>query len=276
MRGVTVRYTSGDPAAVDDLTLSVQPGERIALIGPSGAGKSTILRLASGLTLPTTGEVTVLGAPSAELGTRANRRTRARVGVITQDFSLVGPLRVASNVAAGRLGRWSWLRAVGTLVRPGPIDEIAAALSRVGIAEKIWDRADQLSGGQQQRTAIARSLFQNPDLLLADEPVSALDPARSDAVMAVLADVAAADGKALIASMHDAPLAIRHCDRIVGLRNGHLQFDLPSAEVTDELLDALYLIDETADGVAVEAVGQPPDGNVNGVMDGVIDQHIES
>lgn len=218
----------------------------MALIGPSGAGKSTVLRLASGLTLPTSGEVQVLGLASQQLGKRANRATRARIGIISQDFSLVGPLRVASNVAAGRLGRWGWLRAIRTLIKPGPIEEINDALTRVGIPEKIWDRADQLSGGQQQRTAIARSLFQNPDLLLADEPVSALDPARSDAVMAVLADAASAEGKALVASMHDAPLAIRHCDRIIALRSGRLQFDLPSSEVTDALLEELYLLDEHA------------------------------
>ena len=246
LHGVTVRYSSGDPVAINNLSLTVRPGERVALIGPSGAGKSTILRLASGLTLPTSGEVEVLGHESRLLGRRANRSVRARIGIISQDFSLVGPLRVASNVAAGRLGRWGWLRAIRTLIKPGPIDEIVDALTRVGIPEKIWDRADQLSGGQQQRTAIARSLFQNPDLLLADEPVSALDPARSDAVMSVLADAASADGKALVASMHDAPLAIRHCDRIVALRNGTLQFDLPSAEVTDGLLETLYLLDEHA------------------------------
>ncbi len=246
LRGVTVRYSSGDPVAIDNLSLTVKAGERVALIGPSGAGKSTILRLASGLTLPTSGEVEVLGLSSQLLGKRSNRATRCRIGIISQDFSLVGPLRVASNVAAGRLGRWSWLRAIRTLIRPGPIDEISQALSRVGIPEKIWDRADQLSGGQQQRTAIARSLFQNPDLLLADEPVSALDPARSDAVMAVLAEAATTKGKALVASMHDAPLAIRHCDRIIALRSGRLQFDLPSSEVTDSLLDELYLLDEHA------------------------------
>lgn len=216
----------------------------MALIGPSGAGKSTVLRLAAGLTLPSDGRVEVLGVDSTTLGRRNNRQTRSRIGIISQDFALVGPLRVAANVAAGRLGRWNWLRAVKTLVRPGPLDEISEVLTRVGIPEKIWDRADQLSGGQQQRTAIARALFQNPDLLLADEPVSALDPARSDAVMAVLAEVASSDGKALVASMHDAPLAIRHCDRIIALRNGKLRFDLPSDQVTQELLDELYVLEQ--------------------------------
>lgn len=130
-----------------------------------------------------------------------------------------------------------------TLVRPAPMNEIGEVLDRVGIGEKVWDRADQLSGGQQQRTAIARALFQRPDLLLADEPVSALDPARSDAVMAELG--AAVDGdRAMLASMHDAPLALRHCDRIVALRSGRLVFDLPSSAVTQDLLDELYVLDD--------------------------------
>lgn len=232
----------------------------MALIGPSGAGKSTLLQLSAGLTLPSSGAVKVFGIDSAVLGRRAHRLIRRRIGVISQDFALVGPLRVASNVAAGRLGASSWFRAVLSLVRPGPVDEIHAALTTVGIGEKLWDRADQLSGGQQQRTAIARTLFQKPDLLLADEPVSALDPARSDAVMAVLtnaptdAESDASTGESsqqcptLIASMHDAPLALRHCDRVVGLRHGRVQFDLPPSEITEEMLADLYFIDTAASG----------------------------
>ncbi|MEM7338283.1 MAG: ATP-binding cassette domain-containing protein [Actinomycetota bacterium] len=243
---ISVRYPGAERNAVTDLTLSVGPGERVALVGPSGAGKSTILALSAGLTLPTTGAVEVLGVPSERLGRRSHRAERSRIGVISQDFALVGPLRVASNVAAGRLGRFSWFDAVRALVRPRPIEEIGEALNTVGIAHKLWERADSLSGGEQQRTAIARALFQGPDLLLADEPVSALDPARSEAVMGVLAEQAAANGRALIASMHDAPLALAHCDRIIAMRQGRMLFDRPSAEVSAELLDELYRLEATA------------------------------
>ncbi len=241
---VTVSYAGMDRPAVGGVSLSIEPGERVALVGPSGAGKSTILALAAGLTLPTSGTVDILGVDSTRIGRRTHRHTRARIGIVSQDYALVGPLRVATNVAAGRLGRWSWPRAVRTVIRPGPVDEIAHSLDAVGIAHKLWERSDQLSGGEQQRTAIARTLFQGPDVVLADEPVSALDPARSEAVMAVLAAEAAAGGRALVTSMHDAPLALRHCDRIVALRLGEVQFDLPAAEVTEERLRQLYLIDD--------------------------------
>ncbi|MEM9134895.1 MAG: ATP-binding cassette domain-containing protein [Actinomycetota bacterium] len=246
---VIVSYPGMDRPALGGVSLEVRPGERVALVGPSGAGKSTVLALAAGLTLPTSGRVDILGVDSTRIGRRAHRDTRARIGIVSQDYALVGPLRVATNVAAGRLGRWSWPRAMQAIVRPGPIDDINRSLDAVGIAHKVWERTDQLSGGEQQRTAIARTLFQGPDVLLADEPVSALDPARSEAVMAVLAEEAATGGRALVTSMHDAPLALRHCDRIVALRLGEVQFDLPAHEVTEERLTELYLIDDhgTAD-----------------------------
>lgn len=244
---VSVRFNGTELPAVDDVSLRVEAGERVALIGPSGAGKSSMLRLASGLLLPSAGSVTTLGVSTHHIGRRTHRETRRHIGIVTQDFALVGPLRVANNVAAGRLGQWSWWRSLRSLIRPSPIDEIAAALDRFGIADKIWERADQLSGGQQQRTALARIVFQAPDLLLADEPVSALDPARSDSVMAELALAASRPGQALIASMHDAELALRHCNRIVAMRDGRIRFDLPPSDVTDDLLTSLYALDDVAD-----------------------------
>ena len=238
---VTVRYNGSTEPAVAEFNLTVEPGERLALIGPSGAGKSTILGLANGLVLPTSGTVQVFGVDTALLGSRAHRETRRRIALVRQDYALVGPLRVAHNVAAGRLGYWSTIQAVRSLIRPAHVDEITASLARMGIADKLWVRADQLSGGQQQRTAIARAMFQDADLFLADEPLSGLDPARSDAVMAELVSAVAEDPqRMLVASLHDAPLAAKHCDRIVGLRNGTVVFDLPSQEITDEMLDDLY------------------------------------
>lgn len=255
LRDVTVRYgrDADGEAALSNLDLAVAPGEVVALVGPSGAGKTTVLRLASGLALPTSGAVEVLGVDTRTLGRRSQRSVRARIGSIHQSFALVGPLRVAHNVAAGRLGRWGWATALRSLIRPRDIDVLRADLDRVGIADKLWERADRLSGGQQQRTAIARVLYQQPDLILADEPCSALDPARADAVLAVLiAEVRRSPdrgtSRALVASLHDAPLATRHCDRIVGLRAGRVVFDLPADEVGPDQLGPLYAL-EGAGGV---------------------------
>jgi phosphonate transport system ATP-binding protein len=244
LRGVTVSYGSASPA-VAGLDLTVGAGEVVALIGPSGAGKSTILRLACGLVLPEAGSVEVLGVDTARLGRRSQRAVRARIGTVQQDFALVGRLRVARNVAAGRLGRWGIATTVRSLVRPVALDEIIGCLDRVGIGEKLWDRADQLSGGQQQRAAIARVLFQDPELLLLDEPVSALDPARSVAVLSELVSATGDRQRAVIMSLHDAALAVAHCQRIIGLRDGVVQLDVPASEVTGAMLDELYALEGT-------------------------------
>lgn len=242
---VTVQYPNAPTPALNKLNLTVGEGERVALIGPSGAGKSTVLTLAAGLSLPTAGDVTVLDVNSAELGARAHRSTRRRIGLVRQDFALVGSLRVAHNVSAGRLGTWSIWTALRSLVRPRDIGEISQALRKVGIEDKLWERADQLSGGQQQRTAIARALFQQPDLLVADEPVSALDPARSGAVLEVLTNGSKpGSSTSVLASLHDAPLACAHFDRIIALREGALVFDLAPSLVTQDMLDDLYRLDE--------------------------------
>lgn len=245
LEAVTVRYTPDADPAVSRLDLEVVAGERVALVGPSGAGKSTIIGLANGLVLPTEGDVSISGIDSRELGARANRSVRSRIATIHQDFALVPSLRVAHNVAAGRLGSWSAARALRSLVRPIDVAGISAVLDRVGIAEKIWERAGNLSGGQQQRVAIARALYQQPDLFLADEPVSSLDPARSVAVLETLAEAMAGQSRAaLVASIHDAALARSHFDRIVALRNGATLFDRPAAQVSADELDELYVLDD--------------------------------
>lgn len=245
LEAVTVRYTPGAAPALTRFDLHVGPGERVALVGPSGAGKSTIIGLANGLVLPTEGTVQVFGTDTTGLGARSKRSVRARIATVHQDFALVPSLRVAHNVAAGRLGVWSTTKALRSLARPTDVEGIAAALSQVGIADKIWERAGNLSGGQQQRVAIARALYQRPDLFLADEPVSSLDPARSIAVLETLAEAvrAAEDSPALVASIHDAPLARSHFDRIVALRDGHKVFDRPASAVSAEELDDIYELD---------------------------------
>ncbi|WP_420452869.1 phosphonate ABC transporter ATP-binding protein [Ilumatobacter sp.] len=241
---VTVRYGRRGPLALDGVSFEVSASERVALIGPSGAGKTSILSLANALVLPTGGRVRVMGVDAARLGERAHRGTRRLVGTIPQDDALVGPLRVAQNVASGRLGRWGALQTLRNLARPRDVDEIVEVLADVGIADKLWARADQLSGGQQQRVAIARALFQGARLLLADEPVSSLDPGRSAAVLDVLTRAVETDPRrALVMSLHDAPLALRAATRVIALRDGAVVFDLPADRVEPAELDRLYAIE---------------------------------
>lgn len=241
LRGVGVTY--GRLAALDGFDLEVQAGERVALVGPSGAGKTTVLRLCTGSVRPTAGRVEVLGHDLATTAPEELRAVRRRVGTVYQQLHLVGPLRVVHNVNAGRLGTWSRRRALRSLIRPVEVDGARDALARVGIASKLFERTDRLSGGEQQRVALARVLVQDPELILADEPVSSLDPARAEEVMDLLSEVIADRSRTMLVSLHDFGLARRRCDRIVGVRAGRVAFDLPAGDVTDDLGAALYRID---------------------------------
>ena len=223
------------------VNLRVNEGEKVALVGPSGAGKTSVLRLCSGTLVPSEGEVEVFGHVLADCTARQLRAVRRRIGTVHQQLHLVGPLRVVHNVNAGRLGSWSVARALWSLVRPSEVDAARSALDRMGIADKLFARTDRLSGGEQQRVALARVVVQDPDLILADEPVSSLDPARSEDVMDLLTGlVADRRSRALIVSLHDFDIARRTCDRLVGIRAGRVLFDLPAREVTDHMRDELY------------------------------------
>ena len=238
LRDVVVRH--GARTALGGVSLVVAAGERVGLVGPSGAGKTTLLALLSGLVAPTSGSVQVLGADLSRVRGADLARLRSRVGAVHQRLDLVGPLRVVHNVSAGRLGEWSTARALWSLLRPQEVDRARAALDAVGLADRLHDRTDTLSGGQQQRVALARVLAQAPDLVLADEPVSSLDPALAEDVVRLLATVLVAGGRTLVTSLHDVALARRWCDRLVGLREGQVLFDLPAAQVGEELTDRLY------------------------------------
>jgi phosphonate transport system ATP-binding protein len=218
--------------ALDGVDLAVAAGERVAVVGPSGAGKSTLLGVANGAVTPTSGSVRLLGADPATLRGRELRRLRSRVGTVHQHLDLVGPLRVVHNVNAGRLGSWPASRAAWSLVRPQGLPEVLDALDRVELADRVFERTDRLSGGQRQRVAVARLLVQRPELVLADEPASALDPALADRVLGLLAGLATDAGGALVASLHDPALALRHCTRVVGLVAGRVVLDAPAAALS--------------------------------------------
>ena len=234
---MTVRF--GTATALDSVDLTVGPGERVAVVGASGAGKSTLLGVANGAVPPSAGSVEVLGQDPAVRRGRDLRRLRARVGTVHQHLELAGPLRVVHNVNAGRLGSWPAARAAWSLVRPQGVPEVVAALERVGLADRVFDRTDALSGGQRQRVAVARLLVQRPDLVLADEPASALDPVLTERVLALLAGPAA-QGGALLAALHDPAMALRHCDRVVGLVACRVVLDAPVAALSAADLAAFY------------------------------------
>lgn len=226
--------------ALDGVTLSVGPGEHVAFIGPSGAGKTTLFRILNLTLRPTRGSLLLNGVDVAGLSGRELRRARRRIGTIYQQQNLVGRLRVVHNVLAGNLGRWSTLTALASLVRPRGITDAERALEQVGMPEKIYARTDELSGGQQQRVAIARVLIQDPDVILADEPVSSVDPNLAVTIVTLLRDLSHESGKTLLMNLHSVELALAYFPRVVGIREGRIHFDLGPARVTPELLEKLY------------------------------------
>ncbi|MBI3015412.1 MAG: phosphonate ABC transporter ATP-binding protein [Candidatus Tectomicrobia bacterium] len=244
-----VKVFDGRVAALDSLSLQVEEGEKVALIGPSGAGKTTLFRLLNCILTPTRGTLRLQGCDVTRLSEKSLRELRARIGTIYQQHNLVPQLRVAHNVLAGKLGRLSTARALWNFWDPRPDGDVVRALTQVGIAGKYWERTAALSGGQQQRVAVARALVQNPDILLADEPVSSVDPALAQEIVSLLADLAQEGGKTLVVSLHSVELALAHFPRIVGLRGGKLYFDLPPDQITAELLSGLFTRCEAERGV---------------------------
>lgn len=237
--GAGKRY--GDVEAVAPLSLTVERGDAVAVLGPSGAGKSTLLMLIAGEIQPSSGRVAVEGR---DLATIAPGRELARlVGMIHQQFDLVPNLSALQNVLAGRLGEWGFLKSLVSLASPRDRGLGIGALERVGIDGHAQLRASRLSGGEQQRVAIARLLVQDPRVVLADEPVASLDPARAEQVLGILLHVTRDSGKTLVASMHSVALARKYFRRLIGLRNGSLQFDRPGDEVSEEMLRDLYSLE---------------------------------
>ena len=263
LRGV--RKSFGDFTALADVDLRIAAGEQVALIGPSGAGKSTLIGLLNGTLQPSAGQVRVLGQDLAQLAPRQRRRLQSQLGTIYQQFHLVANLRVIHNVNAGHLGRWSTLRALVSLLWPLEVETAAAALARVGIADKLYQRTALLSGGEQQRVALARVLVQDPRAILADEPIASLDPERGRELMDLLRELGAQSGKTLVASLHSVEYARSHFGRIVALRGGRVFFDGPAAALTPELVAAIYRIErpESSRSAAVRRAAETESGRVS-------------
>ncbi|MDF1837314.1 MAG: ATP-binding cassette domain-containing protein [Planctomycetota bacterium] len=238
----------GGTEILKGLSFTVNPGERIAFLGPSGAGKTSLLRVLAGNHQPSSGHVHTLGICLSELKPAGIRRVRSQMGFVHQDLALVPNLRVLQNVLAGRLGRLKALAALRSLLWPNKeqTHRVFELLEELGIGDKLYERTLSLSGGEQQRVALARALYQDPRALLADEPVSAVDPARSRDLIRLMSKVAEDRKLPLLVSLHNPELAREFFPRLVGLRQGSIVFDLPKEQVTDDHLEALYRIPSKA------------------------------
>jgi phosphonate transport system ATP-binding protein len=226
--------------ALRGIDLQLAAGARLAVIGPSGAGKTSLIRLLGTALRPTDGRIELLGVDPWQLSASPLRRLRARIGTIHQAPPIPPRLRVITAILAGRLGTWPAWKSLLSLLYPADIAGARQALARLDLADRLFDRCDRLSGGQLQRVGIARVLYQQPQLILADEPVSALDPMLADAALAQIVAETGQRGATVIASLHAVDLALKWFPRVIGLRNGELVFDLPAAQVTDAMLRELY------------------------------------
>ncbi|MBC5800963.1 MAG: ATP-binding cassette domain-containing protein [Candidatus Eremiobacteraeota bacterium] len=227
LRGVSVLYTRDARPALAGVTLDVAAGECVALVGPSGGGKTTLLRSINGSVPLAGGSIRVDGVDVSTLRGPTLRRLRTRLAMVAQQHDLVDRLRVYQNVMAGALGRWSTWHALRFLIAPRrhELEEAHAALSSVGVPEKLRSLTSDLSGGQQQRVAIARALVQRPSAILADEPIASLDPLLGEQILRLLCRLARERNIALLCSLHQPELARRYFDRVVTIADGMLAVD---------------------------------------------------
>ena len=230
----------GAAAALQALSLTVQAGEQVAIIGPSGAGKTTLLQALACAHRPAQGRLRLGGLDPWQLSRPDLHRLRARLFLAPQVPPLPPRQRVVTAVLAARLPSMSLLASLRSLFYPSDIPAAHEALERFDLADKLFERVDRLSGGERQRVGLARALLAPAQLWLVDEPLSALDPTRARQATAALVNQAAARGVTLVATLHQVDMALAHFPRIVGLRDGQLQFDLPTGEVSAERLERLY------------------------------------
>jgi phosphonate transport system ATP-binding protein len=239
LRGLTKEYRKGLPV-LNGIDL-VLPGSGLtAIIGPSGTGKSTLIRCINRLVQPTSGEILFRGQDLARLSGRSLRNARRRIGMVFQEYNLVERLTVMENLLCGRLGyvpAWrAWLRKFP----PADIARAFDLLDAVGLPGFATRRADALSGGQRQRVGIARAIMQEPEIILADEPTSSLDPKTSVEIMEILSKFAAERGIPVIVNIHNVELARRFASRVVGMSGGQVVYDGPPQALTEAHLKQIY------------------------------------
>ncbi|EXG84633.1 phosphonate ABC transporter, ATP-binding protein [Clostridium sp. ASBs410] len=226
--------------ALKDVNLKIEQGEFVAIIGLSGAGKSTLLRTINRMHDITEGSLTVDGTDVMQLKGKELRRFRRKIGMIFQSFNLVTRTLVINNVLMSKVPELPFLKALfGIYPKEDKLGALEA-LDKVGILDKAFVRADQLSGGQQQRVALARTLAQNPQIILADEPVASLDPVTAKQVMGDFLRINKEMNITILLNIHHVDLALQYASRVVGIRAGQIVYDGPSSEVTQDILDEIY------------------------------------
>jgi phosphonate transport system ATP-binding protein len=239
VRNLTKIYEGG-VKALDKVSFTVEQGEYLAVIGLSGSGKSTLLRCINRLIEPTDGQILWNGVDLTAASQDEMRRIRRKMGMVFQHFNLVSRSKVITNVLAGRLG---YVNPVMSLINRFPQEDLDKAfqeLDRVGIADQANKRADELSGGQQQRVGIARAMMQDPEMILADEPVASLDPVLAHSIMQYLEQINHDEGVMVICSLHFLDLVHRYADRAIALNEGRLVCDGPPSEIDDEKFKEIY------------------------------------
>lgn len=250
--GVSVRYPNGF-TGLTDVSLSIPAGQMVGIIGLSGAGKSTLVRTINGLVPISSGDITVgdytLARGRRQLRGRALRDLRSDVGMVFQSFNLAKRTTVINNVLMGRLHHTPAWRSLLAAWEKDDVELAMQALERVEIVSKAYEKASSLSGGQQQRVAIARTLAQQPKVILADEPVASLDPPTSHVVMRDLQRINAELGITVVVNLHFLDLARRYCDRLIGLRSGEVVFDGSGAEADEKVFENIYGRSLTAEDV---------------------------
>ena len=231
---------NGEVLALDNVSFEVPKGQFLAVIGLSGSGTSTLLRCINRLVEPTEGEILFNGENIVTATDEDLRRIRRKIGMVFQHFNLVHRSPVLTNVLAGRLG---YVNPAWSLFNRFPKSDIENAieqLERVGIADKAYKRADELSGGQQQRVGIARAMMQNPEMILADEPVASLDPVLAHSIMQHLEKINKESGVTILCSLHFLDLVHRYADRVIALNEGKLMFDGLPKDIDDAKFKDIY------------------------------------
>ncbi|MEM9132945.1 MAG: phosphonate ABC transporter ATP-binding protein [Actinomycetota bacterium] len=249
VRDLVKTFDDGRVRALDGVSFDVPEGQMLVIIGLSGSGKSTLLRHLNGLHTPTEGSVEVLGVDVPAAKGRQLRTLRRDVGFVFQQFNIVGRLSCMENVLSGALGRVRGPR-LGALMYPRSLrEEALRKLDRVGLGDRAWQRTDTLSGGQQQRVAIARTLMQNPRIVLADEPVASLDPEISGQVMDLLVQCCIEDNITVLCSLHQVDLALGWANRLIGLQDGRIVLDSPvDADLDhDSVMEVYRRLDPTGE-----------------------------